>query len=165
MRNHPPGRLRSFLCCAALLAWAGCDGISPSGGDGGGGGKGGGDMAMSNLPTLNIRWSLEDCSIQGMQCGFSTTCGDAGATKVTITALNPATKKKAETSFTCPNASSNGDTLINLPDDAGPFEISGLLDNIAKSASRHVCSVGPKDIITLTLYYKGCDDPRCTACP
>lgn len=166
MRKQSTGCFRLSLFLAGLLAGSGCVPTSPGGGgDGGGGGSGDDGMPMSNMPMLTIRWSLEDCAIQGMTCGFQTTCGDAAATKITFNAVNPATKKGVMTKVDCPKDSKSAYVPITLPDDTGPFEISGLLDNLAMSASRHVCAVGPKDNITVTLYYKGCDDARCTACP
>lgn len=153
---------RFFL--AGLLALAGCGGTTPSGGDGGTGGNGG-DLAMSNLPTLSIRWSLEDCNISGMQCGFSTTCGDAAASKLVFTVLDPKTNAKVVTTIDCPKDSAVGFSTINLPNNAGPFTIYGAIDGNAKSSGKYVCGIVPTDNITVTIYYKGCDDARCGACP
>ncbi len=125
---------------------------------------GGGDLPMCT--SLSIRWNLVDCDLQGMQCGFAATCGEAGATRLTFTALNPQTKKSTVTpNVACPKDANSGSATICLPDAMGPFEIFGVIDGLKTSAGRHVCNVDPMASINATLYFKGCDDPRCSSCP
>jgi hypothetical protein len=116
-----------------------------------------------STPTMEIRWSIYDKDVAGERGnGFSSTCGAAKASTITFTVQNLKTRQvKKTTNVPCPAAEQGGLATIQLPDNTGPFAITGQLDGVAKSTSTKVCNVLPNMGVDVWLFVRGCTNPKC----
>ena len=70
-------------------------------------------------------------------------------------------KGKKVNKAACPGSGNRGTVKLELPDAAGPFDITAVAAGLPKSRSEHVKGAAPKDVVHLRIYAAGCDSESC----